>query len=238
MSPSGFVWKRSPRRTRNKQPRNTYDRNDRQRCADSNAATPPGKGKRVKSWYDILGVSPQAHPDQIKQAYRRLAVQYHPDRNRNNAEAEKRMKEINQAYNMLCRQWREKGHTETETIDFEHDPRYAWVYGVNQYNAVYTDEDDEWIVNRILKRFIYCIMLVYVFWFFGELSASLFYHPDRELSIFLGAGGLSVMLCIIGYRLIRYHRKDDIIITVLYYAGFVIGPAVIIALLVDMKLNQ
>lgn len=54
-----------------------------------------------QDYYKILGVSRGAPDDEVKKAYRKLAMQYHPDRNKGNAEAEKKFKEINQAYDTL-----------------------------------------------------------------------------------------------------------------------------------------
>ena len=51
--------------------------------------------------YKVLGVSKDATPDEIKKAYRKKALEYHPDRNQGSKEAEERMKEINEAYAML-----------------------------------------------------------------------------------------------------------------------------------------
>lgn len=48
--------------------------------------------------YTTLGVSPNASMDEIKAAYRKLALKYHPDRNGGSKEAEAKMKEINDAY--------------------------------------------------------------------------------------------------------------------------------------------
>lgn len=48
--------------------------------------------------YSTLGVSPNASMDEIKAAYRKLALKYHPDRNNGSKEAEAKMKEINDAY--------------------------------------------------------------------------------------------------------------------------------------------
>ena len=47
--------------------------------------------------YRVLGVSPQATDDEVKQAYRALAKKYHPDVNNGSADAEARMKEVNEA---------------------------------------------------------------------------------------------------------------------------------------------
>ena len=51
--------------------------------------------------YKVLGVSPDATDDEIKQAYRRLAKKYHPDRNPGDAEAAKKMQQINTAYDQI-----------------------------------------------------------------------------------------------------------------------------------------
>ena len=53
--------------------------------------------------YDVLGVSRNATDDEIKAAYRKLAKKYHPDLNGGSAEAETRMKEVNEAYTVLIK---------------------------------------------------------------------------------------------------------------------------------------
>ena len=51
--------------------------------------------------HKVLGVSPNATDEEIKQAYRRLAKQYHPDRNPGDAEAARKMQQINDAYEQI-----------------------------------------------------------------------------------------------------------------------------------------
>lgn len=55
----------------------------------------------VKTYYDILEVSADASYEEIKKSYRRLSLQYHPDRNKGVAYFEERFKEINAAYQVL-----------------------------------------------------------------------------------------------------------------------------------------
>ena len=54
-----------------------------------------------KDYYKILGVSKSASADEIKKAYRKLALKYHPDRNKDDKSAEAKFKEISEAYAVL-----------------------------------------------------------------------------------------------------------------------------------------
>ncbi len=54
-----------------------------------------------RDYYQVLGVSRKASPEEIKKAYRKLAKQYHPDRNPNDKSAEAKFKEVQEAYDIL-----------------------------------------------------------------------------------------------------------------------------------------
>lgn len=54
-----------------------------------------------KDYYEILGITRSAGDDEIKKAYRRLAMKYHPDRNPHNKPAEEKFKEVKEAYEIL-----------------------------------------------------------------------------------------------------------------------------------------
>src|ERR1700744_2217688 len=55
----------------------------------------------AQDYYEMLGVGRTASPDDIKKAFRKLAMQHHPDRNDGNKDAEKKFKELNHAYDVL-----------------------------------------------------------------------------------------------------------------------------------------
>ena len=76
-----------------------------------------------KDFYEILGVSKDATADQIKSAYRKLALKYHPDRNPDNKEAEEKFKEAAEAYEILSdsdkrKRYDQMGHSAFESGGF------------------------------------------------------------------------------------------------------------------------
>ena len=57
--------------------------------------------QKKRDYYEVLGVAKNATEDEIKKAYRKIAIKYHPDRNPDNKEAEEKFKEAAEAYDLL-----------------------------------------------------------------------------------------------------------------------------------------
>lgn len=73
----------------------------------------------AKDYYKILGVPRDATQEEIKKAYRKLAMKYHPDRNKGSKEAEEKFKEINEAYAVLSDPEKRKMYDLYGSAEFE-----------------------------------------------------------------------------------------------------------------------
>jgi curved DNA-binding protein len=91
-------------------------------------------------YYELLGVSKQATPEEIKKNYRKLALKYHPDKNPGDKASEERFKEISEAYAVLS--------------DPEKKKQYD-TYGSNNFHQRYSQEDifRDFDLNDILRQF-------------------------------------------------------------------------------------
>ena len=63
-----------------------------------------------RDYYDVLGVNKSASADQIKSAYRKLAIKYHPDKNSGDKDAEEKFKEASEAYHILSNSERKQNY--------------------------------------------------------------------------------------------------------------------------------
>ena len=89
-----------------------------------------------RDYYEVLGVSKTASEDEIKKAYRKIAIKYHPDRNPGDKEAEEKFKEAAEAYNVL------------------HDPKTRQQYDVycDIRDTYYNDVSREGYVERLVEE--------------------------------------------------------------------------------------
>jgi DnaJ-class molecular chaperone len=104
-------------------------------CADWNQYIDIDKWTEVeqKDYYETLGLASNADVKQIRDAYRRLSLLHHPDRNRNNPDAAERMKSINEAYAVLSDPAKRR---EYDTCKQTYG---SSAYG--QYRQTHTDQD-------------------------------------------------------------------------------------------------
>ena len=72
-----------------------------------------------RDYYEVLGVLKSASADEIKKAYRKLALKYHPDRNKGNKEAETKFKEASEAYHVLSNKERKENYDQFGHAAFE-----------------------------------------------------------------------------------------------------------------------
>ena len=72
-----------------------------------------------RDYYEILGVDKSSNADQIKSAYRKLAVKYHPDKNKGDKAAEDKFKEASEAYHILSNQERKQNYDNFGHAAFE-----------------------------------------------------------------------------------------------------------------------
>ncbi len=94
----------------------------------------------MPNYYEILGVKKTASDDEIKKAYKKLALKYHPDHNKNDSKAEEKFKDINEAYAVLK--------------DKEKRKQYD-MFGAEGFRQRYTQDDifQGFDINEILKGF-------------------------------------------------------------------------------------
>lgn len=71
-----------------------------------------------KDYYEVLGLEKGASDEEIKKAFKKQALKYHPDRNQGNAEAEEKFKEINEAYQVLSDPEKKSRYDQYGTADF------------------------------------------------------------------------------------------------------------------------
>ena len=90
-----------------------------------------------RDYYDVLGVGKGASKDEIKKAYRRLAVQYHPDRNPGDKQAEDKFKAATEAYEVLADQKKRQAYDQ-----FGFSGLDGMGFGAHDFSSVFHDFED------------------------------------------------------------------------------------------------
>ena len=97
--------------------------------------------------YKVLGVNPDASDEEIKKAYRRLAKKYHPDLNPGDAEASRKMQEVNAAYEQIKNP--EKAQQSSGQSGYGYDPfGGAWQQNRQQSGDTYQQSAYQYILYR------------------------------------------------------------------------------------------
>mmetsp|Transcript_24244 Transcript_24244/g.76284 ORF Transcript_24244/g.76284 Transcript_24244/m.76284 type:complete len:120 (+) Transcript_24244:218-577(+) len=115
-----------------------------------------------KDYYDVLGVDFEATDDEIRKAYFKLALKWHPDKHHGTDEAKAKFQEIGEAYHVLS------------------DPVKR-----EEYNVAADYDVDEFGVEEYLKRFGEFILTVHGLGL-GASSSLLGQHQDEVMALMLG----------------------------------------------------
>jgi curved DNA-binding protein CbpA len=125
----------------------------------------------LKNYYQILEINSQANRRQVKAAYYRLALKYHPDRNQNNIEAEEQFKKVNEAYEVLSNDVKKLNYDLGLYRAEPYMRTYHYHYGDPAHSARYVSEDQD--LSPTIKRRIQVISGVF---FIGLVLFGWYFH--------------------------------------------------------------
>lgn len=168
---------------------------------------------RPKNYYEILGIPRDASQDAIKQAYRKLALKYHPDKNKGDKASEHTMKELNFIYSILSVP--EKRHNYDRTI--EEDARLNWEARLGSFcdEREVIDSTGAKVVIRVGQNVYYPVEIdkSIITWKYQKKEYFNVYvkniiRPERKANVFtdLKHGSSKTPLCV------AYFGKQDLII--------------------------
>lgn len=166
-----------------------------------------------KDYYKTLGIPSTATAQQIKVAYRRMAMRYHPDRNAENKYADALFRELHEAYNIL-------GNTATrQRYDEE-----RWLNGLDRRAEKQHEITPHWILNESEKLRKYMQLVdTYRMSHQGLQKYVLHLLKDEHLAVLLAENNVEINEKIVTALLqaterLQYHYKDGITIVLLALA--------------------
>ena len=92
-----------------------------------------------RDYYDVLGVSKNSTPEQIKTGYRKQAVKYHPDKNKGDKASEEKFKEASEAYHVLSNQERKQSYDNFGHAAFENGGGGQGGFGNFDFSGSFSD---------------------------------------------------------------------------------------------------
>ncbi len=92
-----------------------------------------------RDYYDVLGVNKNSTPEQIKVAYRKLAVKHHPDKNKGNKASEEKFKEASEAYHVLSDNERKQNYDNFGHAAFENGAGGRGGFGNFDFSNSFSD---------------------------------------------------------------------------------------------------
>ena len=121
------------------------------------------------NYYDILWISKSSSDEEIKKAYRKLAMKYHPDRNKGDKQSEKKFKEINEAYWVLSDSQKRKQY---DTFWRAWESHFSsWNYSSSDFSG-FEDIFSEFWWASWKKSSSFNIDIEDLFWWFSSNSSS------------------------------------------------------------------
>ena len=92
-----------------------------------------------RDYYEVLGVVKSASPEEIKKAYRKSALKYHPDKNKGDKASEDKFKEASEAYHVLSNTERKQGYDNFGHAAFENGGGGRGGFGNFDFSSSFSD---------------------------------------------------------------------------------------------------
>ena len=104
-----------------------------------------------RDYYEVLGVDKSANPDQIKSAYRKLAVKFHPDKNKGDKTAEEKFKEASEAYHVLSNTERKQSYDNFGHAAFENGGGGRGGFGNFDFSGSFSDIFEDFLEKDLVE---------------------------------------------------------------------------------------